>query len=163
MLPPTTELPLLSTRVWFPTPKAPVVNVRRPLTVDVPVARLTPLLLLILSGPYVIALKVCAAVPMYSTVRLVSVLFVIVYWLRKSAVAAVRVTRAVPVPVSVPVPLMTAAATGLKIAFAPFTFNVPLTPKLLFAVSGWVVFESVRLKKLREKLLLILCVLVPLK
>ena len=79
MLPAPTELPSLMTSVWFPTPKAPVVNVSSPPTVDVPTARFTPFPLLILSGPKVNALKTCAAVPMYSTVRLVSVLLGIVY------------------------------------------------------------------------------------
>ena len=79
MLPDPTELPLLMTRVWFPTPKAPVVNVSSPLTVDVPLVMFTPLLLLIFSGPKVIGLNTWAAVPMYSTVRLVNVLVVIVY------------------------------------------------------------------------------------
>src|SRR5215210_2616277 len=141
MLPAPTELPLLITRVWIATFKAPVVNVSRPLTFDVPL-RVTPLLLLILSGPKVIGLKTCAAAPMYSTVRLVNVLLVIVYCDEKSAVAAVRVTRAVPVPVSVPVPLMIVAATGERIAFAPLTLRLPPTARLLLSVSGWVVFES---------------------
>ena len=136
MLPDPTELPSLRIRVWAPTPNAPVVNVRRPPTVEVPVARVTPLPLLILSGPKVIALKTCAAVPIYSTVRLVKVLLVIVYWEEKSAVAAIRVTRAVPVPVSVPVPLMTAAATGLRIAFTPLTLRLPLAARLLLSVNG---------------------------
>ncbi len=76
-----------------------------------------------------IGLKTCAAVPMYSTVRLVNVLLVIVYCDEKSAVAAMRVTRAVPVPVSVPVPLMTAAATGMKIAFTPLTLRATANRK----------------------------------
>src|SRR6185295_15253174 len=100
---------------------------------------------------------------MYSTVRFVSVLLVIVYCDKKSGVAAIREARAVPAPVSVPVPLMTDAATGEKIAFAPLTLRVPLTPKLLLAVSGWVTFESVRLKKLMLASLLIDCEPVPLK
>src|ERR1041385_46510 len=103
---------------------------------------------------------------MYSTVRLVKVLFVMVYCDEKSAVAAMRVTRAVPEPVNVPVPLMTGAATGAKIAFVPLTLRLPLTAKLLLAVSGWVVFESVRLKNvmpLGALLRLMLCALVPLK
>src|SRR5215217_848977 len=162
MLPAPTELPLLITRVWFPTPKAPVVNVRRPLTVDVPLVMFTPLPLLILSGPNAIGLNTCAAVPMYSTVRLVNVLLLIVYCDEKSAVAAMRVTRAVPVPVSVPVPLITAAATGDKMAFAPLTLRVPLTARLLLSVSGFVTFESVKLKKVMLVPLLILCAPVPL-
>src|ERR1051325_127391 len=93
----------------------------------------------------------------------VSVLFVMVYWFRKSAVAAMRDARAVPVPVKVPVPLITAPATGEKIAFAPFTLRDPLTAKLLFAVSGFVVFESVRLKNVIAVPLLMLCEPVPLK
>ena len=162
MLPAPTELPSLMTRVWLPTPKAPVVNVSSPLTVDVPL-RFTPLPLLILSGPKVIGLKTCAAVPMYSTVKLVNVLFVIVYCDEKSAVAAMRVTRAVPVPVSVPVPLITVAGTGAKIAFAPLTLRLPLTAKLLLAVSGCVTFESVRLKNVMAEPFVILCDPVPLK
>lgn len=110
-----------------------------------------------------IGLKTCAAAPMYSTVRFVRVLFVIEYCVEKSAVARVRVTRAVPVPVSVPVPLMIAPATGLKIAFTPLTLSVPLTAKLLFSVSGCVMFESVRLKKVILAVLEILCDPVPLK
>src|ERR1041385_2748296 len=162
MLPPPTELPALMTEVWVPTPKTPVVNISRPLTVDVPL-RFTPLPLLIFNGPKVIGLKTCAAAPMYSTVRLVNVLFVIVYCDEKSAVAAVRVTRAVPEPVSVPVPLITVAATGAKIAFAPLTLRLPLTAKLLFAASGCVVFESVRLKIVILVPLLMLWAPVPLK
>ena len=42
---------------------------------------------------------------------------------------------------------MTAPATGERIAFAPLTFRVPFTARLLLSVSGWVTFESVRLKK----------------
>ena len=100
---------------------------------------------------------------MYSTVKFVSVLVVIVYCDKKSAVAAIRVTRAVPEPVKVPVPLMTAAATGERIAFAPLTLRVPPTAKLLLAVSGFVVFESVRLKNVIFVPLLMLCAPVPLK
>src|ERR1044071_4150813 len=100
---------------------------------------------------------------MYSTVKLVSVLLVMVYCDKKSAVAAVRVTRAVPVPVGVPVPLITAPATGERIAFAPLTLRLPLTARLLLSVSGWVVFESVRLNNVMLVPLLILCALVPLK
>ena len=51
----------------------------------------------------------------------------------KSAVAAVRVTCTVPLPVSVPAPLITAPAAGVKVALE-FTVNVPTTPKLLDAV-----------------------------
>src|SRR5258706_9763096 len=64
--------------------------------VTVPVAlvvppSVAPLVLLILRLLYVIALTVCEApLPMYSTVRLVRVLLEMVYWERKSAVAAVR-------------------------------------------------------------------------
>ena len=162
ILPAPTELPLLITRVWLATAKAPFVNVRRPLTVDVPL-KVTPLPLLILSGPNVIGLKICAPAPMYSTVRLVNVLFVIVYCDEKSAVAAVRVTRAVPVPVNVPVPLMTAPATGERIAFTPLTLRVPLTARLLLSVSGWVMFESVRLKNVMFVPFVMLCAPVPLK
>src|SRR6476661_3924047 len=86
-----------------------------------------------------------------------------VYCDRKSGVAAMRDARAVPVPVKVPVPLITAAATGEKIAFAPLTLRLPLTAKLLLAVSGWVVLESVRLKNVMFVPLLMLCALVPLK
>src|ERR1043166_10008605 len=74
-----------------------------------------------------------------------------------------REARAVPVPVNVPVPLITAAATGERIAFAPFTFRLPLTARLLLSVSGLVGFESVRLKNVMLVPLLILCALVPLK
>src|SRR5215204_1314535 len=68
-----------------------------------------------------------------------------------------REARAVPVPVRVPVPLTTAADTGERIAFTPFTV------RLLLIVSGWLTFESVRLKKMMGVLLLMLCELVPLK
>src|SRR5262249_27112341 len=74
-----------------------------------------------------------------------------------------REARAVPVPVSVPVPLMTVAATGERIAFAPLTVRLLLTARLLLSVSGWVVFESVRLLKVIDAVLLILCAPVPLK
>src|SRR5690349_19855610 len=87
----------------------------------------------------------------------------IVYWFRKSAVAAMRDARAVPVPVNVPVPLITAPATGERIAFTPLTLRVPLTARLLLSVSGFVVFESVRLKNVIAVPLEILCALVPLK
>jgi len=86
-----------------------------------------------------------------------------VYCDKKSGVAAIREARAVPVPVSVPVPLMTAAATGERIAFAPLTLRLPLTARLLLSVRGWVTFESVRLKKVMAVPLEILCALVPLK
>jgi len=86
-----------------------------------------------------------------------------VYCDRKSAVAAVRDARAVPVPVSVPVPLITAPPTGERMAFAPLTFRVPLTARLLLSVSGFVTFESVRLKKVMLVPLEILCAPVPLK
>lgn len=82
----------------------------------------------------------------------------------KNASAPVRVTRTRPVPVSVPVPpLITAAATGAKIALAPLTFRVPLTAKLLLSVSGCVTLESVRLKKVIELVLVMLCAMLPLK
>ena len=74
-----------------------------------------------------------------------------------------RVTRAVPVPVSVPVPPITAVATGARVALAPFTLSVPLTLKLLFSVSGFVVFEFVRLKNVIAVPLVILCEPAPLK
>ena len=74
-----------------------------------------------------------------------------------------REARAVPVPVSVPVPLMTAAATGERIAFAPLTLRVPLTARLLLSVSGCVTFESVRLKNVMLVPLVMLCAPVPLK
>ena len=109
-----------------------------------------------------VTLAVCAAAPMYSTVKLVSVLVVIVYWLKKAS-APVRVTRAVPVPVSVPAPLMTEAATGAKIAFAPLTVKVPPTAKLLFTVNGCVTFEFVRLLKVKKLTLVMLCAAEPLK
>ena len=46
------------------------------------------------------------------------------------------VARAVPVPVRVPVPLMTVAATGNRMAFAPLTLRLPLTARLLLSVNG---------------------------
>jgi len=54
---------------------------------------------------------------------------VIVYWLLKSAVAAVRVTFTVPLPVKVPRPEITSVAPGVKVADAP-TVKVPPTAKL---------------------------------
>jgi len=54
---------------------------------------------------------------------------VIVYWLLKSAVAAVRVTLTVPVPVKVPRPEITSVAPGVKVADVP-TVKVPPTAKL---------------------------------
>ena len=48
-------------------------------------------------------------------------------------------------------------------AFAPLTLRVPSTAKLLLAVSGWVTFESVRLKNVMAVPLVILCAPVPLK
>ena len=58
---------------------------------------------------------------------------------------------------------MTVAATGARIAFAPLTFRVPPTFRLLLSVSGCVVFESVRLKKVMSVPLLRLCAPLPLK
>ena len=52
---------------------------------------------------------------------------VIVYCEEKSAVAAVRVTFVVPLPVSVPAPLITSAAAGVNV---PSTVIVPPTLKL---------------------------------
>jgi hypothetical protein len=66
---------------------------------------------------------------------LVSVLLVIVYWLLKSAVAAVRVTTTVPLPVSVPAPLMTADAAGVKVELL-FAVNVPATAMLPVAETA---------------------------
>ena len=63
--------------------------------------------------------------------------------------AAVRDARAVPVPVKVPAPLITAAATGSKMALAPLMLKVPPTEKLRLLVNGCVVFESVKLLKVR--------------
>ena len=51
----------------------------------------------------------------------------------------------------------------MKIAFAPLTLRVPLTSKLLLAVSGCVTFESVRLKNVMLVPLVMLCAPVPLK
>ena len=101
-------------------------NVSVPLTVVAP-PNVTSLELLIFKFPYVRALTVCAALPAYSTVKFVSVLLAIVYCELKSAVAAVRVTFTVPLPVRVPVPLMMSAAAGAK---EPFTVIVPLALKL---------------------------------
>ncbi len=70
--------------------------------------------ILIFKFPYVIALTVCADAPAYSTVRLVKVLLVIVYCELKSAVASVRVTLTVPLPVNVPMPLITSVAEGVN-------------------------------------------------
>ena len=83
--------------------------------------------------------------------------------MRKPAVAARRVTRAVPLPVRVPVPPIREVATGASVALAPFTLRVPLTLKLLLSVNGCVVFESVRLKKVMLVPFVILCAADPLK
>ncbi len=48
-------------------------------------------------------------------------------------------------------------------AFAPLTLRLPLTARLLFSVSGWVTFESVRLKNVMAVPLEMLCAPVPLK
>ena len=62
---------------------------------------------------------------MYSTVSPDKVFVVNLYWLEKSAVAAVRVTFTVPVPVIVPwaaLLLITSAAAGVNV---PLTVRVP--------------------------------------
>lgn len=87
----------------------------------------------------------------------------IVYCDKKSGVAAIREARATPVPVKVPEPLITAPATGERMALAPFAVRLPLTAKLLLNVSGWVTFESVRLLNVIAVPFEILCVPVPLK
>ena len=56
--------------------------------------------------------------------------------LKKAGVAAVRVTRTVPLPFSVPAPLIIAAAAGARVAPGPFTLSVPFTAKLLLMLSG---------------------------
>ena|SRR5437660_3826385 len=122
----------------------PFVKVRRPFTVASPDGRATPLELLILRFPYVKALRVWAAAPTYSTVRLVNVLLVMVYCELKSAVAAVLVTCTVPLPVSVPAPLTMTAAAGEKTALA-LTVRVPTTLKFVFAETGAPVFVMVKL------------------
>jgi len=53
------------------------------------------------------------ASPAYSTIKLVKVLLLIVYWEEKSGVAVVLVTFAVPEPVNVPEPEITWAAAGV--------------------------------------------------
>jgi hypothetical protein len=73
----------------------------------------------------------------------VRVLFVIVYWLSKSAVAAVLVTSTVPFPVKVPAPETTTAAAGTRFALA-FTVKVPPTLKFVLAETSAEVFEIVR-------------------
>jgi len=78
---------------------------------------------------------------------------VIVYWLLKSAVAAVRVTFTVPVPVKVPKPEMTSAAPGVKVAELP-TVKVPPTAKLEEEVTA-AELAKVRLLKVRVPLLAI--------
>jgi hypothetical protein len=59
-------------------------------------------------------------------------LLAIVYWLLKSAVAAVRVTFTVPLPVSVPAPLITLAAAGVNPA--PLATVIVLTTAKLVDV-----------------------------
>src|SRR5215204_6507275 len=58
---------------------------------------------------------------------------------------------------------MTDAATGASVEPAPFMFKVPFTAGLLLIASGWVVFESVRLKKVGDRDPLIDCEPLPLK
>ena len=57
-----------------------------------------------------------------------------VYWLKKSDVAAVLVTFTVPLPVSVPAPLTITAAAGVNVAPAP-TVRVPELLKLRLALK----------------------------
>lgn len=73
-------------------------------------------------------------------------MFVIVYCELKSAVAAVLVTRAVPLPVSVPVPLTIIAAAGDRTAFA-LMVRVPFAAKFVAAETAAPVFEIVMLLK----------------
>jgi len=75
-------------------------------------------------------------------VRFVSVLFVIVYCEEKSAVAAVRVTFTVPLPVSVPPPLRMTNAAGVSVAPAPIVrlpeelkFRLALKPLVLLTLT----------------------------
>jgi len=64
----------------------------------------------------------------YSTVKLVKVFGLIVYWLLKASMAS-RVTLTVPVPVNVPAPPMTLEGSGVKVELSP-TVNVWATLKL---------------------------------
>jgi hypothetical protein len=80
----------------------------------------------------------------YSTVKLARVLFVIVYWLEKSGVAAVRVTCAVPEPLNVPAPLTISAAAGWKVAPEPMAnevtaekLPVPVTVPAAVMLNVW--------------------------
>ena len=130
------------------TPDAPTVKTPPTVAVFVPVAMAFEL---IFRFPYVRSVSTCP-VPVYSTVRLVSVLFVIVYWLAKSAVALVLVTCTVPDPVRVPEPLMTVAAAGVRIVADPFILKVAPTPMFVLTERAADVFESVRLLKLRDYL-----------
>jgi hypothetical protein len=84
---------------------------------------------------------------------LVKVLPVIVYWELKSAVAAVRVTWTVPVPVRVPAPLIIFAAEGVKVELEP-RVKVPATAKLLLPVTV-AELAVVRLKNVSEPELVI--------
>jgi len=112
ILPAPTDVPSLITRVLVPTPMLPQFKVNRPLTFVVPTPKVTAAAIVDLEiAVVVVTLAVCAAAPMYSTVKLVRVLVVIVYWLKKES-APVRVTRAVPVPVSVPAPLINRGRNG---------------------------------------------------
>ena len=113
----------------------PVVVVRVPFTVMLPPVVLEPLVLFSLRLPYVPAERTWFPIRLvYSTVKFVSVLLVMVYCDKKSAVAAVLVTCTVPAPVSVPAPEMNTAATGIKM---PSTINVlpAATGRSLFSVS----------------------------
>src|ERR1051326_2109952 len=89
-----------------------------------------------------------------------SVLLVIVYCVRKSAVAAVRVTRAVPLPVSVPVPPTITAAAGFRMALA-LMVRFPLVLKFVFAVTAALVLASVRSLKVVVVVPLMVCAEVP--
>ena len=121
----------------------PLANVRVPFTVALPEID-TPVALLILRPPKVFNARPCAPAPAISTVRFVRVLLVIVYWPRKSLVPVARVTFAVPLPVRVPLPPTRTLEAGLRTALA-LTVRLPPVLKLVFAVTGAEVLETVRL------------------
>ena len=76
----------------------------------------------------------------YSTTVVTGEGMVRVYWLMKSAVAAVRVTWTVPVPASEPAPEMTVVAVGASV-LPLFTVRVPPTSKFEVALKVPVPFK----------------------
>ena len=101
----------------------------------------------------------------YSTVNPDKVFVVNLYWLEKSAVAAVLVTLTVPVPVIVPwaaLLLMTSAAAGVNVPPPLLIVNVPETLKLPelvtaapAAIAKFVKFRAVPPMEIDEPLFMV--------